>query len=70
VPSLNALRFATACARHNVPYELHVYGSGPHGLALADTVTEIDGRLIDPHAASWIPLAVEWLAAPKLKAQS
>lgn len=62
VPALNALRFATACAQQQVPYEMHLYGHGPHGLALADTVTEIDGRLLDPHAATWIPLALAWLA--------
>jgi acetyl esterase/lipase len=63
VPALNALRFATACAKANVPYELHLYGHGEHGLALADAVTEIDGRLLDPHVATWVPLALEWLAA-------
>ncbi len=63
VPALNALRFATACAHHGVPYELHVYSHGPHGLALADAVTLIPGQPLDPHAATWIPLALEWLAA-------
>ncbi len=65
VPALNALRFAAALDAHRVPYELHMYGSGPHGLALADAVTEIDGRLLDPHAATWIPLALDWLAAQR-----
>jgi acetyl esterase/lipase len=65
VPVLNALRFATACTQQGVAYELHVYGSGPHGLALADAVTEIDGRLVDAHAASWVALALEWLAGPR-----
>ena len=63
VPVLNALRFAGALDTHRVPFELHVYGSGPHGIALGDAVTEIDGRLLDPHAATWIPLALEWLAS-------
>ena len=62
VPALNTLRFAAACAEHNVPYELHIYGQGPHGLALADTVTHVPGQPLDPHAATWVPLAVEWLA--------
>ncbi len=65
VPAMNALRFATALNAHHVPYELHMYGSGPHGLALANAVTEIDGRLLDPHAATWLPLALEWLAAQR-----
>ncbi|MCC7362376.1 MAG: alpha/beta hydrolase [Anaerolineales bacterium] len=62
VPALNALRFASALDTQRVPFELHVYGNGPHGLALGDAVTEVDGRLLDPHAATWLPLALEWLA--------
>ena len=33
VPAENAMRFALACARHKVPYELHVYPQGWHGLS-------------------------------------
>jgi len=33
VPAVNSLRFAMALARHNVPYELHVYAQGRHGLS-------------------------------------
>ena len=36
VPAMNALRFAAACAQQPVPFELHMYASGPHGLALGD----------------------------------
>lgn len=32
VPSQNSLVFATALADHGVPFELHVYPEGPHGL--------------------------------------
>ena len=35
VPVDNSLLFATACRQHRVPFELHVYESGPHGLGLA-----------------------------------
>lgn len=36
VPSLNSLLFASALARANVPYELHIYKEGPHGMSLAN----------------------------------
>ncbi len=36
VPSANALRFALALATHGVPYELHVYPQGEHGLSTCD----------------------------------
>jgi acetyl esterase/lipase len=57
----NALRFATALADHHVPYELHIFGSGVHGLALADETTAVEGDMINPHAQIWIDLAVRWL---------
>jgi len=57
----NALRFATALADHHVPYELHIFGSGVHGLALADDTTDVEGRMINADAQVWIDLAVRWL---------
>lgn len=35
VPVENSLMFASALSRHKVPFELHVYESGRHGLGLA-----------------------------------
>lgn len=57
----NALRFATALAREKVPFELHIFQSGPHGLALADEVTDIEGRQLHPMARGWVELALGWL---------
>ncbi len=33
VPAENAMRFAMALARHKVPYELHIYPQGWHGMS-------------------------------------
>lgn len=52
VPVENSLLFAQALRRHRVPFELHVYPHGRHGLGLADE---------DPHVASWLPLCAAWL---------
>ena len=32
----NALGYYTACVKHNVPAEFHVFQNGPHGVGLAD----------------------------------
>jgi acetyl esterase/lipase len=37
VPVENSLRFADALRKAHVPFELHVYQSGPHGFGLAST---------------------------------
>lgn len=57
----NALRFATALADHRVPYELHIFGSGVHGLSLADETTDAQQRFLNPRAQIWIDLALTWL---------
>jgi acetyl esterase/lipase len=61
VPAHNALRFAAALARQQVPYELHIFENGVHGLALADAVTEVSGRFINPENQIWVDLALKWL---------
>ena len=38
--------------KHGVPFELHVYPYGRHGLGLAPE---------DPHIATWTALCCEWL---------
>jgi acetyl esterase/lipase len=57
----NALNFAIACARRKVPYELHVFASGVHGLSLADETTASWPGQINPEAAAWFGLALNWL---------
>ncbi len=52
VPVENSLGFAQALSRHRVPFELHVYPHGRHGLGLACE---------DAHVATWQPLSVAWL---------
>lgn len=52
VPVENSLLFATALSAHKVPFELHVYPSGPHGMGLAQN---------DAHVATWGSLCAEWL---------
>ena len=52
VPVENSLLFAQALSKHHVPFELHVYPHGCHGLGLAPDL---------PHVATWLGLCCEWL---------
>jgi acetyl esterase/lipase len=70
VPVENSLLFASALAKHKVPFELHVYPSGGHGLSLA--VPQVDMPAV-PETASlrdWPNLAIEWLKGNAFKACS
>lgn len=61
VPIENSLVFAQALRNHNVPFELHIYPDGPHGLSLATGETAFHPQQINYHASSWIKLCFEWL---------
>jgi acetyl esterase/lipase len=61
VPVENSLCYAAALAQYKVPFELHVYPAGPHGLSLA---TPAVGIAETPEYASlrlWPHLAIEWI---------
>jgi len=57
----NSLRFATELAKHKVPYELHVFEHGVHGLSLCDETTAENETHISPHCEVWFDMALNWL---------
>lgn len=63
VPVENTLMLASALRKKNVPFELHVFPWGGHGLSLCDnrtSIPEFEGSN-RPHCANWQPLCCEWL---------
>lgn len=54
VPVENSLLMAQALSRVHVPFELHVYESGPHGFGLQPT---------SPGMSPWTERCAEWLRA-------
>ena len=57
VPSENSLFMALAYKAAGVPFELHIFESGVHGLSLA---TEETGSVNEP-VQKWLELSVTWL---------
>lgn len=53
----NSVLFAQALQEQKLPYEMHLFATGWHGLSLG--TGEVGG--VEPHAANWFPLAVDWL---------
>lgn len=62
VPVENSLMLASKLSENKVPFELHIFPSGGHGIALCDitTMKGEDTRYINPTAAQWYKLALEW----------
>ena len=57
----NALCMANAYAKAGVPFELHLYPDGPHGMALANQITDMgNNRWNDPAIAEWVKMAAYW----------
>lgn len=61
VPVENTLLFAQALQSYNIPFEMHIFPNGDHGLSLATAETDDGVRGIHPHIASWITWCIEWL---------
>ncbi len=62
VPVENTLLMAGALRRAGVPFELHIYSIGTHGLALASPLTaNMQGYGVQPECTGWVELAASWL---------
>lgn len=64
VPVINSVRYAEALGRAGVPFELHIFQSGPHGLSTADfeTAAGLDKSLyLNERVAKWVDLSIGWL---------
>ncbi|MDR0855992.1 MAG: alpha/beta hydrolase [Clostridiales bacterium] len=58
----NSLVYAEALTAYGVPYELHVYEKGPHGLSLARAVTRCGwDKAAVPEVAVWVEQALAFL---------
>lgn len=54
--------YAQALAKQRVPFELHEFSTGGHGIALANKYTSIvNYDRADEHMAKWFPLFLDWL---------
>lgn len=61
VPVENTLQFVTALQREKVPYEMHVFEKGEHGLSLCNEVTESKKEQIVPDNAVWVDMVLHWM---------
>jgi acetyl esterase/lipase len=60
---MNSVVFAESLAKNGVPFDLHIYRTGLHGLALANGITRTRPGDVNPVCAEWIAKSREWLNA-------
>ena len=57
VPVENSLLFAAALAENNIPFELHIFSDGVHGLSLCTEVTKV----VNKRCEVWMDLCLKWI---------
>ncbi|MCM1289644.1 MAG: alpha/beta hydrolase [Corallococcus sp.] len=62
VPFTNSVNYALALKKHNVPFELHVFQNGCHGLSLATEESACNSETVNVSAQQWVELALNWLS--------
>lgn len=61
VPAENSFYYAKALREHNIPFELHIYPKGGHGIQLT-TQRILRSRSMFPREYNWHKMSVDWLA--------
>ena len=60
-PVENTTEMATALARAGVPFELHIFECGPHGMSTATQASAASVHDTDENIRKWVDLADAWL---------
>ncbi len=61
VPVQHTLIMARALADEKIPFEVHVFENGPHGLSTATQSAAAAKSSIMPDVAQWLPMCATWL---------
>ena len=60
VPVVNSMLYAKALSEHNIPFELHIYPYGGHGLSTSDKHTCNDVNDIMKYNSDWLINLKKW----------
>ena len=61
----NAIKIAAAARANNVPFAMHIFGSGQHGLSTADGdvySTAAMPQNVSKGVENWLKMSIDWLA--------
>ena len=61
VPVMKSLLYAEALSAHKVPFELHIYPYGAHGLSTGDAQTNGNMNEKIEHVGNWLTSLEKWL---------
>ena len=66
VPAVNPARIAGKLLELDLPFALHIFQGGEHGMSVCNRLSSYDERARErnrdnPNAALWVPLCVNWI---------
>lgn len=61
VPVTQTLAMANGLAASKIPFEMHVFEKGPHGLSLSTEATAVYSNQVDADSAKWVEMCGKWL---------
>ena len=61
VPVMNSMLYAKSLSEHKVPFELHIYPFGAHGLSTGDAQTNDNMNERTKHVGNWLASLEKWL---------
>ena len=61
VPVRNTWLLADKLVEHDIPFEMHVFQSGRHGMSVNNRLTIGKTPVIDPSVSEWVQLCIKWL---------
>ena len=61
VPVANSLVYAAALTKHKIPYELHIYPFGEHGLSICDPEVSAEMNADIEYDSIWVSSLKRWL---------
>ena len=61
VPVRNSVNMIQALTEHDISYECHIYGHGPHGFSTCNSATQTPGAVFSSRIPHWVEDSIAWL---------
>jgi acetyl esterase/lipase len=61
VPVINPILMAEAMTKYKLPFEMHIFQNGEHGMSVNNMLSNPSGEGLDPSVSMWVPLCSQWL---------
>jgi len=61
VPVINSILMGEAMSKYKLPFEMHIFQSGEHGMSVSNILSDPTSKKKDESVSLWVPLCTLWL---------